>query len=120
VKFLVDMPLSPRLAEWLRAEGHEAIHAWDAGMSQATDADILQRARDEGRVVITADLDFPRLLAASQLPAPGIILFRGGAFSEEDVRTRLTDALRLVKPEELASSIVVIEKHRLRKRSLPV
>jgi len=114
------MPLSPRLAEWLRAEGHEAIHAWEAELSQATDAEILQRARDEGMVVVTADLDFPRLLAVSQLPAPGIVLFRGGAFTEGEVRTRLADALRLLKPDELVTSVVVIEKHRLRKRSLPL
>ena len=120
MKFLVDMPLSPRLAGWLRTEGHEAVHAWDAGLSKATDIEILQHARDEGMVVVTADLDFPRLLAASGSPAPGIILFRGGAFSEAEVRTRLADALRLVKSDELASSIVVIEKHRLRKRSLPI
>ena len=27
MRFLVDMPFSPELAQWLRAEGHDAVHA---------------------------------------------------------------------------------------------
>ena len=61
MKSLVDMPLSPEMAAWLRAEGHEAVHASGVGMSQSPDAEILRVALGEDRVVITADLDFPRL-----------------------------------------------------------
>jgi hypothetical protein len=64
VKFLVDMPLSPDLAEWLRAEGHDAVHANELSMYQSPDSEIRHLAAGTGRVVITADLDFPRLLAA--------------------------------------------------------
>jgi predicted nuclease of predicted toxin-antitoxin system len=34
VKFLVDMPLSPDLAEWLQTEGHDAVHANELSMYQ--------------------------------------------------------------------------------------
>jgi predicted nuclease of predicted toxin-antitoxin system len=57
VRFLVDMPLSPALADWLQARGHDAVHAVHVGLAQATDATIAERAVTEGRVVITADLD---------------------------------------------------------------
>jgi predicted nuclease of predicted toxin-antitoxin system len=29
MKFLVDMPPSPGLAQWLRDKGHDAVHAND-------------------------------------------------------------------------------------------
>jgi len=61
VKFFVDMPLSPDLAQWLIEEGHDAIHARDIGLDQASDAEIIAGARREKRTIITADLDYPRL-----------------------------------------------------------
>ena len=63
MRFLVDMPLSPELANWLRAEGHDAVHASAISLYKASDAEILSVAASQNRVIITADLDFPRLLA---------------------------------------------------------
>jgi predicted nuclease of predicted toxin-antitoxin system len=70
------MPLSPALAEWLASLGHDAIHASSSGLSQAPDSEILSRAIAERRVIVTADLDFPRLLAAIRETGPGLILLR--------------------------------------------
>ena len=74
MRFLVDMPLSPRLAQWLVEQGHEAVHAAGIGLHDAPDTTILQRALGERRIVVTADLDYPRLLATTQAEGPGIIL----------------------------------------------
>ena len=63
MKFLVDMPLSPELAVWLSQQGYNAIHALELGLGRASDITILDRARSEKRIVITADLDYSRLLA---------------------------------------------------------
>ena len=84
MKFLVDMPLSPALADWLVARGHDAVHASRIGLALAPDETILAHAGKEHRVVVTADLDFPRLIALAQADGPGLILFRGGHFSCED------------------------------------
>ena len=58
MKFLVDMPLSPALAQWLRAEGFDAVHASDIKMHLAPTRRFSRTAIQEERVVITADLDF--------------------------------------------------------------
>lgn len=120
MKFLVDMPLSPQLAVWLKRNGHDAVHALDMGMGRAPDEEILERAKTEGSVVITADLDYPRLLALAQSDRPGLILFRGGNYSEQESLDRLRRALETVPIEEIPSSIVVIEKKRIRLRRLPI
>lgn len=49
---------------------------------RATDKELLEIARRQDRIVITADLDFPRLLAQSSTEGPGLILFRGGDYSD--------------------------------------
>ena len=52
MKFLVDMPLSPKLVAWLTANGHDAIHTSQAGLSQAEDKEILQHAAVEQRIIL--------------------------------------------------------------------
>ena len=76
MKFLVDMPLSPGLARWLVEQGHEAVPASLVGLATATDERILTTALDTGSIVITADLDYPRLLATMALFAPGVFVYR--------------------------------------------
>jgi len=120
VKFIIDMPLSPRLVEWLNEQGHSSIHATKAGLDRASDVEILQYARKNEMVILTADLDYPRMLALTGASEPGVILFRGGNYSEREIEERLAVAFQAIAPEELASSVVVIEKERIRKRRLPL
>ena len=82
MKFLVDMPLSPNVADWLHKKGHMSVHASQVGLHDAPDAAIMAAAVTDDRVVITADLDYPRLLAMSGANRPSLILFRGGNYSE--------------------------------------
>lgn len=74
----------------------------------------------EKRVVVTADLDYPRLLALTRAEGPGLILFRGGNYSEQEAVDRLRQALETISNEELPNSIVIIEKGRIRRRWLPL
>lgn len=120
MKFLVDMPLSPALAAWLVQQDHDALHALQAGLDRSSDEVILGRARNEKRVIITADLDYPRLLALAQAEGPGLILFRGGNYGEQEAIERLTRVLETIPNEELPNSIVVVEKGRIRRRRLPL
>ncbi|HEV3372324.1 MAG TPA: DUF5615 family PIN-like protein [Xanthobacteraceae bacterium] len=112
MKFLVDMPLSPTLAVWLTGQGHDAVDAVDLGLHRATDAAIMARAKQDGRTIITADLDYPRLLATAQVSEPSLILFRGGNWSEHDITTRLREVLAALTEADIG--------HRVRRRRLPI
>lgn len=120
MKFLVDMPLSPTLARWLQSQGHDAVHAFALGLDRAADPDIIARAAEEARTVITADLDYPRLLALAGATGPSLILFRGGDWSEADVTARMQQLLAGMQESELERSIVVVDRQRFRRRRLPI
>lgn len=120
MRFLIDMPLSPRLVVWLAGQGHDAVHALDVGLDRASDAVIVRYAQDEGQVVVTADLDYPRLLALTKAGGPGVILFRGGNYGEQEAVERLKRVFETISREELLTSIVTVERGRIRRRPLPI
>jgi predicted nuclease of predicted toxin-antitoxin system len=120
VRFLVDMPLSPALAAWLRDQGYDAVHAAELGLHRAPDTDIMARAKEEGRTIVTADLDYPRLLALARSTDPSLILFRDGDWSEADVITRMGEILEALTEADVAQSIIVVDHDRVRRRRLPI
>ena len=120
MKFLIDMPVTPDAAPHLRAAGHDAIHAVDLGLARSSDNELLAAARREGRIVITADLDYPRLIALQQADRPGVILFRGGAYSDREMLALLDRVLARASTLDLEHSIVVVDRTRIRRRALPI
>jgi predicted nuclease of predicted toxin-antitoxin system len=120
VSFLIDMPLSPRLAAWLRAEGYDAVHAIELFLHQAPDETVLAVATSQNRVIITADLDFPRLFATVGSAGPGLILLRGGNYSEAESLECVRRVLMSISQDELPKSLVVVDRDRIRRRRLPV
>jgi predicted nuclease of predicted toxin-antitoxin system len=120
VKALLDMPVSASLLSVLEDRGHEGVHASQLGLDRAPDEDLLALARQEGRVVITADLDFPRMLALSVAEGPGLILFRGGTYSDQEMRGLLERVLDAVEPEALERSVCVVDRQRVRITRLPL
>ena len=120
MKFLLDMPVSAILIDILKSNGHEGVHAHHIGLDRAPDSELLDLAHQENRIIITADLDFPRLLALSDAAGPGLILFRGGNYSDLEMCELLQRVLKEVSPETLATSICVVDPKRIRLTKLPL
>ena len=76
MRFLLDNNLSPRLAELLRAADDDVVHVRDIGMVSATDPVVIDEARAQGRVRISADTDFGTLLARTHATTPSFLLIR--------------------------------------------
>ena len=81
---------------------------------------MLDRAVAEHRVVISADTDFPQLLALSRASTPGVILFRGGDYPSAEVVELLGKVLGASAPDDLAASLCVVDRRRIRCRRLPL
>lgn len=73
MKLLLDQGLPLSAAALLRDAGIDTIRIGEIGMSEAEDADIIQRARDEEHIVATFDADFHTLLALDIAITPSVI-----------------------------------------------
>jgi predicted nuclease of predicted toxin-antitoxin system len=120
VRFLADMGVARRVLEWLRASGHDALHLRDEGLGRLTDSEILAKAVADNRIVITFDLDFGEIIAASGGRLTSVILFRLRDTRSERVIQRLSDVLADSSEALTHGAIVVVEDARHRVRRLPI
>lgn len=120
MKFLADMPISPKTVNYLKSLGHDIYRISDKGLPKAKDSEIVAIAIREQRTVLTTDLDFSAIIATSQKTIPSAIIFRLSDESHENINALLENILPKIEGEILKGAIVVIEDDRFRVRELPI
>ncbi|MEL6492834.1 MAG: DUF5615 family PIN-like protein [Cyanobacteria bacterium J06621_3] len=120
MKFLADMGVSPQTVDVLRNQGYDATHISEEGLFRMRDAEILEKARQEERIVLTFDLDFADLLAASVATLPSTVIFRLKKTRPDFVSSRLLSVLSDCKGDLESGALVTIEDSRYRLRHLPI
>ena len=75
MRWLADECVDAALVHRLRGAGHDAIYAAEVA-SGATDAQILRRANDEDRLLLTEDKDFGEFIFRLHMTVPGLLLLR--------------------------------------------
>ena len=121
MRFLFDNALSPIVAARLRDAGHDAVHIRDYGLRTATDSAILDRAKSEDRILVSADTDFGALLAISGENSPSIIIFRRTTNRRPERQAGiLLMNLHLIADALEKGALIVVEEVRIRIRELPI
>ena len=120
MKFLVDMNLSPRWCAVLQAAGWDSVHWSAVGSATASDQEIMQRAQQEQRVVLTHDLDFGAILAATQAVGPSVVQVRAQDVRPQSLSALLIPLLRQHEAELLNGCILTIDEAGARVRILPL
>ena len=120
MKILVDMNLSPKWAAALASYDFEVMHWSAAGTTDASDAGIVEYARDHGYTILTHDLDLGAMLAAGHGGKPSQIHLRAGDIRPDDVAPLVAGSLRQAFAEIEAGAILTIEPDKARLRVLPL
>lgn len=120
MRFLADMGVALTTVQALRAAGHEAVHLREEGLIRLPDPEIAAKAVRERRIVLTFDLDFGDILAASRGAAPSVIIFRLRNQTPAAVSPRLLRVIADCEADLASGAIIIVEDERYRVRRLPV
>ncbi|MDR2173260.1 MAG: DUF5615 family PIN-like protein [Burkholderiales bacterium] len=120
MKLLVDMNLSPRWVDVLADTGIEAVH-WSAlGAYNATDSEIMAYASANDCVVLTHDLDFGAILAATHREKPSVVQIRNEDVNPDVIGKQVVIALRQMASELKEGALLTVDPNRMRLRLLPL
>jgi predicted nuclease of predicted toxin-antitoxin system len=120
MKILVDMNLSPGWVEFLLNAGFEAVHWSQVGAHDAHDSDVMRWAIDHRHIVLTSDLDFGAILAATQERRPSVLQLRSDVPTPAAIGTLVLATLRQSHQELSDGALVSVDAVRGRLRILPL
>ena len=121
MRLILDMNLTPRWVQYLLDADHECVHWSDIGPITAEDSAICAYAREHGFVIVTNDLDFPRIAAHTAEARPSVILLRGEPLTPESRGVTLLSAIAQCGDELRAGAILTIDwSDRVRARLFPL
>lgn len=120
MKLLVDMNLSPRWVAALADAGFEAAHWSMLGAHNAPDPVIMAYAKVNDYVVLTHDLDFSAILAATHGEKPSVVQIRAEDVSPDAVGKQVIGALQQMISELEAGALLTVDPTRTRLRVLPL
>ena len=117
MRFMADESCDFAVVRALREAGHDVLYISETDPGAEDDA-VVARAHAEGRVVLTEDRDFGRLVFAASRPATGVVYLRFPAPARETIGKAVV-ALVGEKGEALGGSFVTLQPGRARISRLP-
>jgi len=120
MKLLVDMNLSPRWVKVLADAGVKAAHWSTLGAISAPDSEIMAYAKVNDYVVLTHDLDFGAILAATHGEKPSVVQIRAEDVSPDVIGAQVVVALRQMACELEEGALLTVDPNRTRLRVLPL
>jgi predicted nuclease of predicted toxin-antitoxin system len=120
MNLLLDMNLSPAWIDFLANAGFKAVHWSTFGRSDAEDSVLMDWAVKHDHVVLTADLDFGAILAATGAKHPSVLQIRSGILTPQAIGGAVLAALRQAHQELLDGALVSVDAARSRLRILPL
>lgn len=120
MKFLADMGISSNTVAFLQSLGYDALHLHDQSLDRLPDPAILEKARHEKRILLTHDLDFGELVAASGAKLSSVIIFRLRNMRPEQVNRYLQGIIIQHQAAIEEGAIISVTEGHIRVRVLPV
>jgi predicted nuclease of predicted toxin-antitoxin system len=118
MRILIDMNLSPDWVQVLQKHGHVCVHWSGVGSPQAPDGTVMEFADRNGYVLLTHDLDFGAILAATGASGPSVIQIRTQDIFPSAMEPLLVSVLQRFEQELTEGALIVVEEARSRVRIL--
>ena len=120
MKLLLDQGLPLSASSLLSKQGFDTIHVSEIEMWAASDSEIIQKAQEDNRVVVTLDADFHSLLALNNFSSPSVIRIRIERLRALALTQLIIDVIAQSKADLEQGAAVTVEPNRIRIRRLPL
>jgi predicted nuclease of predicted toxin-antitoxin system len=120
MKLKLDENLSRHLKDILIALQYDVLTAADQGLLSKSDMEIAEWVRNEGRLLLSLDLEFGDLRKYPPGSHPGIIVFRPRSFGPLAVNRIVEEFIKETDLSLLSGCVVVVEPTRVRVRRPPL
>jgi predicted nuclease of predicted toxin-antitoxin system len=114
MKAKLDENLDVRLAGVLLQHGVDAATVFSEKLSGASDDEVFAASRNEGRTLITLDLDFADPLRYPPAATPGVVVLRPPRAVFALVRELLLRALPAIQNGPVEGKLWIVEPTRIR------
>lgn len=114
MRLLLDANIPRSTKVVLAACGHDVVDVRDILPPAAPDSVIYERAKQEGRLLITRDYDFLNILLYPPAGTPGIIVVKVHQLSARAIALLLRDFLDRMTESQIQNALIVLEPHRYR------
>jgi predicted nuclease of predicted toxin-antitoxin system len=112
LRLYVDQMLRLAVAQALRNEGHDVVRASEVGQARADDAEILERAISEDRILVTLDEHFGDWVVLPLSKHPGVIRLKIDPTTSKNAIALLIPFLRLHTSAQFRNHLVIVSPKR--------
>jgi predicted nuclease of predicted toxin-antitoxin system len=112
LRLYLDQMLGLRIAQALREEGYNVVRACEFGQSRADDHQILQKAIEENRILLTLDEDFGDWAILPLRQHSGVIRLKVNPSTDKNILGLLLPFLWLHSAEQFKNHLVILSAKR--------
>jgi predicted nuclease of predicted toxin-antitoxin system len=116
MRFLADECCDTALVSALRDDGHDILYVLET-MRGSRDTQILERAFEEDRILITEDKDFGEIAIRLRRPVKAIVLLRFDIHEKSQKIPRIRHLLEQ-EGKNIPGKFIVLEANKIRSRQL--
>jgi predicted nuclease of predicted toxin-antitoxin system len=116
MKFLIDADVPRSVAKLLYSKSHDVLDIRDVTPFDVSDSAVYRLTKEQGRILITRDLDFSNILLYPPPANAGIIVLRTHLLTVAEILEIVTDLLERIPEKDFLGSLTVARKGRYRIR----
>ena len=120
LRLLLDMNIPFSYINLLSQNGYEVLRWSDIGSPTASDDEIMKYAREHDYAILTYDLDFSAILAASRDSLPSVVQIRASIQRANQAVDLISSAIQKNESHLLKGAILSIDLNKSRLRILPL
>jgi predicted nuclease of predicted toxin-antitoxin system len=112
IRLYLDQMFQTRVADVLRQAGYDVIRASEVGQSRTDDRQILKKAINDDRILVTLDEHFGDWVVLPLHRHPGVIRVKANPTTAENILTILLPFLQRLSSDNIRNHLVILSSNR--------